>query len=243
MSKLTFMVCPHDTVKEPERWYCLIQHIDQKLGVEFQFDISLDFQDFHDNLASADMVYINPTDGLKMLETSGFVPVARPQDLYDEAVFVANTEVNAPALSMLQGAPLITVRGLIPTNIALHMLQSNAVQPGELHYKESWLSVISAVWNREADFGIVYTDTYNGLSEQGHSMVQKFAESDEKLAFHYLIIGPALAARKEEIEHLFQTMHTDAQGQQVLDKLHISRWLPVTQEEIATMQHIMHTYA
>jgi phosphonate transport system substrate-binding protein len=242
MANLNLMVCPHDTAKEPDRWFRLVQYLVQKLGSEVLFEISLDFQDFHENLHKADIVYANPTDALNLMTNQNYTLLVKPAGTSDEVVFVANTEVPNPTLESFGGVEFAAVKGLMPTSIALHMLHERSIVPAGIRHKESWQAVISAIWNGEAQYGIIYKDTYDGLSEQGKGMVQAFATSDEKIAFHMLTIAPSLAERKAEIEQLLTGMHSDEKGQQVLSELHIAQWQPVTTEEIARMQHVATTY-
>jgi hypothetical protein len=233
------MVCPHDTVKEPERWYRLEHYLIHHLGVDIQFDISLDAIDFETNLEHADIVYTNPSDKLRILAPKGFVSVARPANLYDETVLVANTEVEAPTLEALQGADIATVKSLMPTRIAFHLLSQKGITPGTIHDKDSWLSVISSVWNKEVEFGFVYKDTYNNLSDQGKAMIQVFATTNEQKAFHTIDIGPKLLDRQAEVEQIFLHMDADEQGREVLNELGIEKWLAVPQESITLMEQIM----
>jgi phosphonate transport system substrate-binding protein len=233
------MVCPHDTVHKPERWYRLEQYLIQRLGIEMQFTISLDATDFQENLGSADIVYTNPSDKFAILANKGFVSVARPADKYDEAVFVAHPDITDTSMEALRGAEIISVTSLIPTKIARHVLQSNGIEMGTIHAKDSWLSVISGVWNQEANFGIVYKDTYDNLSEQGKGMVNLVTATSEQQAFHTIDIGPKLIDRQDEITQLFLNMHTDEQGKQVLAELEVPQWLPVTPEELSAMERLM----
>jgi ABC-type phosphate/phosphonate transport system substrate-binding protein len=242
MSKSIFLVCPHDTVQNPDRWYHLEQYIIHQLGVELQFEIMLDFEDFHANLDRAALVYANSTDSLMLAAEKGFTPIARPKDMYDEAVLVANPEIASPTPAALQGAELVSVTSLLPTHIARHMLSEQGVTPATIHNKDSWLSVISSVWNKEHDYGIVYKDTYEGLSEQGKSMVQAFATSNERKAFHCLMLGPTLAAQQQPLTDLLLAMGSDAESSEILTELHIPQWVPVTSEEFATMQQLKDAY-
>lgn len=238
MTKLTMMVCPHDTVKEPDRWYRLEQYLVQKLGTEMQFELSLDFEDFHANLNNAHVAFLNPMDCLKMRK-QGYLPLVRIDGNYDEAVLVASTEVASPTVAMLQGETLASVESQIPTKIALMMLKNNGVAPAGILNKDSWLSVMSGIWNGEATFGIVYKDTYDNLSDQGKSMVQFVAESNEQHAFHCFSIAPSLADRADEITALLTEMHNDPQGQEVLQELGIPRWVQITQAELDQMEQLM----
>jgi phosphonate transport system substrate-binding protein len=241
MSTLTLMICPHDTIHEPERWYHLEKYLAQKLGIEMQFEMSLDFPDFHANIAKGDIIYANPTDHLNILSKQGYLPLVRPADLCDEAVFVANTEIASPTLESLQGVELATVKELIPTYVALHALKSKGIAPGSLHHRDSWQGVISTVWNGEAQYGIVYKDTYDKLSEHGKSMVNAFAATDEGIAYHTIDIGPGLADRKDEIMQVFLAMETDEEGRSVLNELDITKWQPVQQADLDKMAELMTT--
>jgi ABC-type phosphate/phosphonate transport system substrate-binding protein len=239
MSKVLFMVCPHDTAKEPDRWYRLEQYLVRATGIEIQFELSLDFEDFHANLGKADIVYANPTDTLKLISGRSFTPLVRPITNFDEAVLAANTDIANPAIESLQGAELATVKGLIPTNIALHMLTEKGITPATVHHKESWQSVISSIWGGEVPFGVIYKDTYDHLSDQGKGMVNVFAISDEKKAFHSINISPALAAQQQVLTDKLLEMHTDEAGGEVLQELALGQWVPVTQNEIEQMQKLM----
>lgn len=239
MTKLMMMVCPHDTIHEPERWYRLEQYLMQRLGTEVQFELSLDAVDFRENLPKAAIVYSNPTDQVAVLRDKGYLPIARPADQYDEVVFVANTDVATPTLEALQGAEIATVPALMPTYVAMHLLQDKGIQPAALHHKESWQGVISSIWGGDVRFGFIYKDTYDALSEQGKGMVHAFATSDTQKAYHTLNISPALAERKDEIAQLVLGMHNDAAGKELLTTLGIPQWLPVAESDLATMAAMM----
>jgi ABC-type phosphate/phosphonate transport system substrate-binding protein len=239
MSSLTLMICPHDTIHEPERWYHLEKYLAQKLGIEMQFEMSLDFPDFHANIAKADIIYTNPTDHLNILGPKGYLPLVRPADLCDEAVFITNNETANPTLESLQGVELATVKELIQTRVALHALQLKGIAHGPLHHRDSWQGVISGIWNGETQYGIVYKDTYDKLSDHGKSMVNAFATTNEGIAYHTIDIGPNLADRKDEIAQVFLAMDGDDEGRTVLKELDIAKWMPAQQAELDKMAELM----
>ncbi|NJO84875.1 MAG: phosphate/phosphite/phosphonate ABC transporter substrate-binding protein [Blastochloris sp.] len=191
---------------------------------------------------NADIIYANPTDALHLMAERGFVLLAKPKDMSDEVVFVAHTGISNPTLASFQGVEFATVCGLMPTSIALSMLHQRGIVPAGMQHRKSWQAVIRSIWNDEVQYGIVYKDTYDGLSQQGKSMVQVVATSQESIAFHAITLAPSLASRQAEIEQLFLGMHADARGQEVLAELHIPGWLPIAPEEIARMQHVAATY-
>lgn len=239
---LNMIVCPHDTANNPDRWYLFVQYLVQTLGIPINLNLSLDFADFHDQMKTADIAYANPSDTIVFLEQHGFVAVARPSNKHDEVVFVSNHDVPAPSLQSLQGVPIASVENLLPTKIALHILESQGIKPSSVHNCESWTSVIGCIWRGEFNYGVIYKDTYDELSEQGKGMVKVFATSDERVAFHNILIGRNAQAMKAEIEQAFLAMHTSDKGKSVLTELAIAQWLPTSADDIARIKHIMESY-
>lgn len=244
MTRCTFMVCPHDTASGPERWYRLAQYLTQHLDLEVHFEVSLDFEDFHAQLHTADIVYANPTDTFRLMTQHGFTPLVKPEGLYDELVFVANTDVPNPTLAALHGEQIATVRSLLPSNIALFLLKKQSIEPAELLNRESWLSVIRSVWQGETTYGIVYKDTYDSLSDQGKQMVNVFATSNERVAFHTIVVGRKATEECRNLAQVLLEMHTNDTGREVLQELaRFPHWSPITPAEMDLMKHIIEEYA
>ncbi len=244
MTKVTLMVCPHDTARGPEGWYRMAQYLTQHLEFDVHFELSLDVNDFREQLDSADIVYANPLDTLRLIDQRGFILQVKPKDLYDELVFVASTDIANPTLEALQGEKIATVRNLLPSNIALYLLKQRSIEPAELLDRESWMSVIRSVWQGEANYGIVYKDTYDGLSDQGKSMVNTFFTSDEKVAFHSFVCNPNVEIKCDNLQNALLAMDSDDTGKEVLSELHrIASWTRITEEEFNLMRHIVKEYS
>ncbi|NJL05325.1 MAG: phosphate/phosphite/phosphonate ABC transporter substrate-binding protein [Chloroflexaceae bacterium] len=235
MSSVMMKVCPHDTIREPERWTELAMYLNAATGTELTFDISIDFPDFQDNLGRSGLVYANPSDTLDLVNNHQFTVLARPAGRFDEAVLVCNTEQEA-VLAGINGKPLATVVSLMPTKIALQMLGKQGIAPSELHNVDLWQAVIGCIWRGECQYGIVYKDTYNGLSEQSKGMVKLLATTDEQVAFHSILVGPALAAQADALRAALREMPNDPTGKALMERLAITRWEPVSETELATMQ-------
>ncbi|MEB3179668.1 MAG: PhnD/SsuA/transferrin family substrate-binding protein [Nostocaceae cyanobacterium] len=239
MISLTLLVCPHDTAREPDRWFRFAQYCSTHLETSVHFSLSLDFEDFHQQLDKADIVYANPTDSIRLVKQSGFCFLARPMNQYDEVLFIANPQVPNPSLASFQGEKLATVEGLLPTKIALSLLKKQGIQPSGLIGKPSWLSVVSAVSKGEANFGIVYKDTYLEMSAKMQGLVNPFNSSDEKVAFHSLVLSPRAIEYRDKLEHLLLTMQTDDKGHNVLREVHLQGWESITSENISTLEHLV----
>ncbi|MEQ9550476.1 MAG: PhnD/SsuA/transferrin family substrate-binding protein [Coleofasciculus sp. G3-WIS-01] len=241
MNKLTLMICPHDTAKKPDRWFRFVQYLNNQLDVKVHLDVSLDFQDFHQHLEQADIVYANPADSIRLREQQGFSAVVRPINLYDEVVYIANQDIANPTLDSLQGKTLATVKSMLPSKVALHSLKEKGIAPAQILDKSSWLGVINSVSKNEAPFGIVYKDTYKELSANTKAMVNAFAESQEKVIFHSIHISPNAMAHKSELERVLLEMNTNPAGKDLLQELNVEGWCKTTSEEISTAKEIMMT--
>jgi ABC-type phosphate/phosphonate transport system substrate-binding protein len=206
--------------------------------MHIQFEIMLDFTDFHQHMHAADIVYANPIDSLTLIQQQHFVSLVRPAGVYDEAVFVANQEVANPTLAMLQDKPVASVCSMLPTKIARQMLSKEGINPADFVHCDSWTSVISSVWRNDMAFGIVYKDTYDELSEQGKGMVQVFATSQEQIAFHSLVVGNNALPFADTIKQILLTMPADERGKELLQEMNLSHWVETTQAELDAMRNL-----
>ncbi len=242
MSKLKLMVCPHDTARNPEKWFIFAQHISLKLRVELSFDIATDFKNFHEKFHEADIIYANPRDTLKLIDDNGYTSLARPDGVYDEVVFIAGNDIEKPSLKSLRGERIATVLSMLPTNIALHLLKKQSVKPGKLLDKDSWLSVMNSVRTSEVNYGFVYKDTYDDLSDLSKSLFSMFHVSRENLAFHSICISPKSADLTDSLTELLTGMDDFDEGREVLKDLAFTRWVSVTEPELQTVRDVVSAY-
>ncbi len=240
--KPTMMVCPHDTAKNPGRWYFLTQYAAMS-GYPIHLEISLDFVDFHEQLGNADLVYANPQDALRLINDRGFSAIARSSGIYDEVVFIANHKIINPSLKSLDGQALATVTSLIPTSIGLSVLDREGIRPSEIKSADTWLMVFDLVRSGQVAYGFMYKDTYNGLSEDNRKSVNAFYVSAERQVFHSMCIGPTVAEHKEQWQQALLSMHTNADGKMALEELGFEKWLPVLDNEVEGIQKLVTLYS
>lgn len=239
MDSYKLMVCPHDTAQSPERWYFLTQYFSNNLNIRLHFENYLDFTEFHQHLGEADLVYANPQDSVHLMDTMGFIPLVRPDQKYDEVVFIASADIASPTVQSLEGESLASVVHTLPTKIALHILDKQAIKPKEILDSNSWLGAVNSIIKGEVNFAFLYKDTYEALSDYSKEMINAFYISDEKLAFHCLNIGPRLLDRQTQLENSLTAMDIDAGGREVLKKLELERWLVVNPQEIEAIKGII----
>jgi hypothetical protein len=238
MNKLNLMICPHDTAKNPERWFRLVQYLNQHLDFTIHFNISLDFRDFHDCLLEADLVYANPSDGVHLVKEHQFIPIVRSTNLFDEVVFIANPNLDNPSLQSYQDSQVVTISSMVASKIATSILQKQSIVPIELVNKESWLGVINAVAKDEVPLGFVYKDTYDELSPITKQMISVIATSTEQKAFHALYINPNVSDHAPAISDTLRQMHLDPKGQEVLKDINVEAWEAMSADALQLLYEI-----
>lgn len=243
MDRLNFMVCPHDTTNNPDKWFLFAQYLSMNCSFRVGFEMSFDFADFHENLGQADLVYANPNDTIKLVREHGFRPLAHAEGVYDEVVFVANTAVDNPTLDSLNGADIHTVKVMLPTLIGLQVLKKANITPGQLVNQASWLSVVAALRENTAEYGFLYKDTYDALSDTNKESMQLFHTSKEHAAFHSLLLSPAHVDKAEEFLTVLKGMQVTEEGREVLSALDMTNWLVITNGEFAQMLDLAAAYA
>ncbi|MFN8453960.1 MAG: PhnD/SsuA/transferrin family substrate-binding protein [Anaerolineae bacterium] len=242
MDSFKLMVCPHDTAQNPEKWYFFTQYLSNVLKIPVYFENFLDFAEFHQHLSEGDIIYANPQDSINLITNMGFAPLARPDNKYDEVVFIAGADIDSPTLRSLAGERVASVTRMLPTKIALYVLNKHAIKPKEILDSNSWLGAVNNVIKGEVNFAFLYKDTYESLSAYSKEMIQAFFISEEKLAFHCLNIGPRLLEKQAELTNGLSAMDVDEAGREVLKKLELERWLTVSRQEIETIKGIIEAY-
>ena len=91
VSPFKLSVCPHDTAKNLLGWFTLNTYLQRNLGIGIHFDPHDSFLEERQAVLDRPhhVVYANPYSVLCFARERGFVPVARPAGIVDEAIVVA----------------------------------------------------------------------------------------------------------------------------------------------------------
>ncbi len=242
MERLTLAVCPHDTASNPERWFLFTQYLNQRLqGVRVGFEPVDGFADFRDLMLRADLVYANPQDSHVLCTEHGFQPLARPSNLFDEVVIIADPELGEVSLRDIAGQMVASVPTMLPTCQALARLSDAAgVRPAAIRACDSWLGVMNAVRRGRTPYGFVYRDYFDGLGMMSQRMVRVVEKTDTRSIQHTFVIGGSQGRLyRRGIAALLSSMHEDGQGRERLQALSMACLESVDEaalERIATVQ-------
>ena len=241
MQHWTMMVCPHDTAKNPERWFVFAQYLSQNLphdaGDVFsvRFLQSLDFAEFQSGMAAADIIYANPQHALQLAEKHGFVPVARAGNLYDEAVIVTCADCDAQ-LADMQQASVSTVTSMLVTQVALKSLARQDVAPGELMPAATWMAVVQSIYKGDVRFGILYKDFYTGMSALSRKQIKVLGETQEHSVHHCFMLAPQHTAKLDVVRQTLLDMALNSRGTSILAELGMDSLLAMPLAELEAIR-------
>jgi len=241
MQHWTMMVCPHDTAKNPERWFVFAQYLSQNLildegeGFSVRFQQSLDFAEFQTGMAGADLIYANPQHALQLAEKHGFIPVARAGNLYDEAVIVTCAECDAQ-LADMQQASVATVTSMLVTQVALKSLARQDVAPAELVPAATWMAVVQSIYRGDSRFGILYKDFYAGMSGLSRKQIRVLAETHEHSVHHCFMLAPHHAGLLGRVRQTLLDMVLSERGAPILADLGMDALLAMQPAELEAIR-------
>ncbi len=235
------MVCPHDTVKNPDNWFFFAQQIGKLSKQVISFQPSMDFKDFHHKMAYADLIYANPQDSLSLYCDYGYIPLARPQGLYDEVVFIANKKLKGKGLAQLNNQKIASVTSMIPTALAIKHLHAKNITPRIIENRDSWLAVMRAVYTGDCPFGFVYQDFYKSLGNLSKSSVNFIEATLSKTLYHMMLLHPKHKQIANQLQDILFNLHNNPALKAMLQELNINRFIqinPTTMEIIKKIEAI-----
>ncbi|OYY74604.1 MAG: hypothetical protein B7Y40_04495 [Gammaproteobacteria bacterium 28-57-27] len=241
MNHWSMMVCPHDTAKNPERWFVFAQYLSQNLGelggspVSVRFQQSLDFAEFQSGMAAADLVYANPQHALLLADKHGFIPLVRAGNLYDEAVCVTCAECDAELADMHQSS-VATVTSMLVTQVALQSLARQDVKPAELKPVATWMAVVQSIYRGDVRFGILYKDFYAGMSGLSRKQLKVLGETQEHSVYHCFMLAPQHVAYFSRVRQTLLDMAQSERGGAILAELSMQGLLPVDSGELEVIR-------
>ncbi len=240
MDHIKFMVCPHDTASNPDKWYHFAQYLTQSLTNSIQFEKSMDFPDFHEQLTSGGLIYANPQDSLRLIKEHGYTPVVRSSNLFDEIVFVANSSLENPQINDLAGADVMSVNSMLVSRVGIKFLFDQDIKPASLKPAASWMAVVKAIFRNEEKYAFIYKDFYEGLNGLSKSGLQKIAETYDGTIHHSLLVSPELESFADRLQLCLVEMHDQGErAEGILKSLGIDQFMAVSKDDILAFEELL----
>ena len=227
---IKFMVCPHDTASNPDKWFHLAQYISRHLTESVHFHKCLDFGEFHEQLTEGGLIYANPQDSLHLIKEHNYEPLVRATNLSDEIVFIASEKIDTPQLSDFNNSQVVSVNSMMVTRVGVKYLFDNQITPDKITSKDNWMSVVKGIYRSEDDYAMLYKDFYEGLNSLTKSGLQFIDKTQDGTIHHNLLIAPEFASLSQEVQQLLLKMGDD--GQKILADLDVEKFVSVSKEDI-----------
>jgi len=241
MEHMTFMVCPHDTAKDPDKWFHFALYLSQNFHLSTQYCQCIDFVEFHEKMMDADIIYANPQDSVTLVEKFNFIPLVHSSNLYDEIVFIANNDVQHESIQDINSHECVSCNSMMVTRVGIKSLGEKQIQPSHIHDKNGWLPVVTAVYKGEIPYGFVYKDFYEGLNKLSKSLVVKLGQTEGKSIYHSILINEKHKDKIAEITEVLTQAHLTENGKSILARVNIDEFVATSTEEIEQFKSLLTT--
>lgn len=213
-------------------------------GIHFEMYDSFEQQRAAIVADKVDLIYANPYDAAMLVRDKGFVAIAKPSDKADEAMIVVNAESEIKSVDDLKAGTKVATTD----DPDVHVMGMIMLEPADLNAEnievtqcDSYVLVAKQLLRGTSDVGFFLEEAYHDLSPMVRKQMQTLVTSQIQIIQHVLLVGPELAARKEELAQLLDSMGNDEKGQGVLDSLGIKSWERLEQEDVEFMIDLMST--
>lgn len=236
---LKFMVCPHDTASNPDKWFQLAQYLSKHLSAGIQFSKSIDFDEYHQQLTEGALIYANPQDSLMLIKDHGYTPVARSSNLFDEIVFIASLKEIEPSMDDIQDNEVISVNSMMVTRVGMKYLLDKNIKPSGIRTQATWMAVVKGIYREEYKFGLVYKDFYEGLNTLTKKGFTTLGETEDGTIHHSVLISSEFKEMAADIQAcLIEMSEENERGREILQELGIERFMAVSADDILQFEHL-----
>ena len=241
-----FTVSPDFGPSHIAGWQIFNTFLQRKLSEAIHFELYDSFDSQHKAIAEnkVDLIYANPYDAAMLVRDKGFVAIAKPQDKADEAMVVVNADSPIQSVEDLQpGSKVATTDDPDVHMMGMIMLEPADLETSNIELKQcdSYVLIAKELLRGTSDVGFFLEESFKDMSAIVREQLRSLVTSQIYIIQHSLLLGPALADRKEEISQIILSMSDDEKGKGVLESLGIKGWDHLEQEDVEFMIDLMST--
>jgi ABC transporter, phosphonate, periplasmic substrate-binding protein len=231
-----FSACPHDVILDPEKWQALVDYLSAKKAFVGGFERHGSFTEFAENFSRFGLVYAHPLHVTDLVMKFGFTPIARYDDVYDEAVVITRRNHPNPSFESVAEGSVALVNGS-PSHAAFLIDASEKKIP--ITYdpvlKDNYQDVLMDVALNIAEYGIILKSVWDEMLVM-KDRVRPFHATATKKLVHGFAVSPELKERASAIEHALLHMHEDEAGQAILRRLQCKKMVPFRRQDVEKLQ-------
>lgn len=241
-----FTVSPDFSPDHLSGWYIFNTWLQRQTGEAIHLEMFNNFDSQHQFIKEdkIDLIYANPYDAAMLVRDKGFLAVAKPAGISDEAIIAVSADSNVSDVADLPEE----ARVAYTDDPDVRLMGMIMLEPGDLDADnintvptDSYAIVAKHLLRDEADVGIFLAEAYDDLSNMIRSQLKILVRSQISVIHHSLMIGPKLQHKREEITQLLTSMQKDEKSATVLKNLGFDAWQPVENDEMEFMIDLMDT--
>ena len=234
-------VCPHDTAKNQVSWFTFNTYLQRKLDVRLRFEPKDSILAEREAVLASPhhVVYANPFSACRFA-SQGYIPVARPAGLNDEALLVCLDETDPAQLARPVKIASASDQ-IIIHHLGLTLLDALDLSAGdtEFDFCGNHMNAVKALINRSAQMAFVFNETWNGLNATTRGGLKVVKETTGGAAFHCFMVGPEWQDKAAAVQAVLCGMADDPAGKSILDELGFQGLEAIDSHALDKLQKLM----
>lgn len=244
--KYNFTVSPDFPPERIASWYIFNTWLQKKLDIAVHLELHNNFKELQASIDNdaVDIIYTNPFEAAGLVRDKGFMPVATPQGISDEAVIVVAADSDVDKVEDLKPGLKVALTDDQDVNmISMMMLEPAELNKDniELSNQDNYVLVAKQLMNKKADVGFFYKAAYDELSGMIKSQLKPLVTSEISVIKHMFLVSPRFKEHHAALQEALVTMSDDDKGKQIVTDLGFEAWDKQTQEETEFMIDLMDT--
>jgi phosphonate transport system substrate-binding protein len=240
-----FAISPDVHARDLTAWFMLNTRLQRLTGHPGRATVYDDFTAMHAayDAGEVDLVYANAADTALLVRHAGFLPIARPADVADEAAVVVAQESPLQVLDDIGGRLRVAATDAPDVErICRILLEPADVTTDEiaLTLVRNYVLVAKAVLNGQADAGFFLRAAFDALSQTIRGRLRVLISSKIYVVSHCLLASPRISHLIEPIGAALDTVTGNPADRELLAELGAPRgWVRTTREEVEFVIDLM----
>lgn len=234
-----FSVCPHDTANGLEKWAIFHTITARVSPCGSRYVPYFNFKEFDVALQGEQIRwgYLNPAQFLTVRKLFGYVPIARPVQRPDKAIFVRTMASPVTRLEDIRDKRIVAAPGYLFA-LAKQALKVRGVDFTHVPAK-SYSEVMGALAKGEADIGISYNEHFDALTPSTRSQFAIVDVVDPGLT-HVICMHPAVPEDvRESLRRFLLEAPGNPDGQRAMSVVGIKGFEPVDTQPFDALAQIL----
>lgn len=240
-----FAISPDVNVRNITDWFIFNTKIQRLTGEAFHATTYDDFAELHRAFGAGevDLVFANAADTATLVRDHGFVPIAAPAEMSNEAAVIVSAE--SPFHSLDDLGDRLTVAATDSPDV--ERICRILLEPADLDrdaisltLKPNPVMVAKALLNGEVEAGFLPREAFDELSHVIRDQLRTVISSQIYVVKHCLLAAPAIAAHVESIWSGLEQMSANESDRELLAGLGAPHgWQRMSMEDTEFMIDLM----